>query len=130
MVSPGTLKKCRQAGKLLFLGVLSRGRGALRARVRTDVILPGALSGTPVPFARKGLAWLSAWFSAVWVECLGGVKNNVFLRGKGRQAPPHGTPTAVRVVFPLTKLLEQARKKVLRDVAQPGSAPASGAGGR
>src|SRR6185369_7697138 len=32
--------------------------------------------------------------------------------------------------FPLTKLLGSARKKVLRDVAQPGSAPASGAGGR
>jgi hypothetical protein len=32
--------------------------------------------------------------------------------------------------FPLTKLLETAIKTVRRDVAQPGSAPASGAGGR
>ena len=32
--------------------------------------------------------------------------------------------------FPLTKSLERARKSILRDVAQPGSAPASGAGGR
>ena len=37
---------------------------------------------------------------------------------------------AARSSFLLTKLFGTAKKVVLRDVAQPGSAPASGAGGR
>ncbi len=53
----------------------------------------------------------------------------------GRHLRPPSAPEAAPVIppypsFPLTKLLVSVRKNIRRGVAQPGSAPASGAGGR
>ena len=99
----------------------------LQAGDRTHGTQSGVLSGRPpVPFARSGFAWLLSRLSAVWMGARVLRKELGFLGERRRRGPPLTEPEPSRFVFPLDKTPRTRIKTVRRDVAQPGSAPASG----